>query len=265
MNILIVDDEAGALRDLTRTVKKVVPEADIYSTRKVTEALELCRDKAFDVAFLDIQMPEIDGLTLVKEIQKLRPITNLIMVTAYPDYALDALRLYVSDYILKPAAPEQVSRALKHLRNPIPKREKGLFVQCFGNFEVFYDGDPIRFTRAKAKELFAYLIDRRGASASNAQLRSVLWLDENDSDDKHRNYFARIVLELKKTLENLGLSDIFIHSRDSYAIVPDLIPCDYYMALEKDAAAMSKYQGEYMTQYEWASYRIQLVEKQLYR
>ncbi len=264
MNILIIDDEAGALRDLNRAVKKVVPDGTIYSTRKAGEALELCREKALDVAFVDIQMPEIDGLTLSKEIRKLRPMINLIMVTAYPNYALDALHLYVSDYILKPADPEQISCALKHLRNPIPRREKGLFVQCFGNFEVFYDGEPLRFSRAKARELFAYLIDRRGASVSNAQLRSVLWLDDNEADDKHRNYLARIVHELKKLLEELGLSGIFIHNRDSYAIVPDLIPCDYYLALKEDAAAIAGYQGEYMTQYEWASFRNPLIEKQLY-
>ncbi|MCR5451504.1 MAG: response regulator [Lachnospiraceae bacterium] len=253
MKLLIVDDEIGALRDLTRVVKKVIPDEEILTSKNSKNALEICKEKPLDVIFLDINMPDIDGLTLAKKIKTIQPGINIIMVTAYPDYALDAFKLYVSDYILKPADPEHVKRALAHLRNPIRQTNKGLYVQCFGNFEVFYDGEPVHFGRAKVKELFAYLIDRRGASATNAQLRAILWMDDATNNENQRKYFARIVHDLQVCLDKLGLSDIFLHSRNSYAIVPDKIPCDYYQALEKDPLVMSKYQGEYMFQYEWTN------------
>ena len=98
MKILIVDDERTALRDLERALRKVVPEAEISMADEVDMAVALCREQAFDVAFLDILMPEKDGLNLAREMKQIRPIMNIVMVTAYPQYALDAMKLYVSDY-----------------------------------------------------------------------------------------------------------------------------------------------------------------------
>ena len=146
-------------------------------------------------------------------------------------------------------------QALFNLRHPVSDTRKGLYVQCFGHFEVFYDGQPVRFRRTKVKELFAYLIDRRGASVTNTQLRAILWMDEVREDERQRKYFAQLIHELQNWLEERQLSDIFIHRRDSYAVAPEKIACDYYRALAHDARALSMYQGEYMCQYEWAAYR----------
>ena len=264
MNILIVDDEVSALRDLARVIGKVAPDEAIQTAGDSKSALAFCRDNAPDVVFLDIRMPDMDGLTLAAEMKKLCPLVNIIMVTAYSDYALDALKLYVSDYILKPAMPEDVKNALLNLRHPVRKSGEGLFVQCFGNFEVFYDGEPVRFTRSKAKELFAYLIDRKGASVTNAQLRAILWMDETSDYVKQGHYLAQIVHELQGILNELNLSDIFLHRRNAYAIVPDMIPCDFYQALAHDPRALSMYHGEYMGQYPWAAYRNLTNEKELF-
>ena len=263
MNILIVDDEVTALRDLARVLRDAAPEATVETADGAKKALASCRKQAFDVAFLDITMPDKDGLTLAKELKQLCPLLNIVMVTAYPQYALDAMRLYVSDYILKPARRDEVRRALANLRNPIRKERKGLFVQCFGSFEVFYDGEAVKFGRSKAKELFAYLIDRCGASASNAELRAVLWRDEANDSEKQRKYFALIVHELRSRLEALGCDDVFVQRRDSYAVVPDRIPCDYYLALERDAQASGRYRGEYMSQYAWAEMRVGVLNNEL--
>ncbi len=256
MKILIVDDEYAALRDLDRALRKVVPEAEILMVDEVETAIALCKERPFDVVFLDINMPEKDGLTLAKEMKQIQPMMNIVMVTAYPQYALDAMKLYVSDYILKPAMTEDLRSALAHLRNPVRRNRKGLYVRCFGNFEVFWDGEVVRFNRAKVKELFAYLIDRNGSTATNAELRAVLWKDEVSDDQKQRKYFAQIVYELRQKLEELGCGDILAQSRDSYALIPEKIPCDYYLARQQDADAIAGYEGEYMNQYEWAVHRL---------
>ena len=263
MKILLVDDEITALKDLERVMKRAVEDAEIDKTDDSEDAVRLCRENAYDVAFLDINMPGKDGLTLAKEFKSLRPMINIVMVTAYPQYALDAVKIYVSDYILKPAMVNDVRNAIANLRDPVVQERKGLYVRCFGNFEAFFDGEPIHFGRAKVKELFAYLIDRRGSTASNAELRAALWCDEVNDGEKQRKYFAQIVYEFRILLEKLGISDIMIQNRDSYAIIPEKIPCDYYFALKRNPAALSLYEGEYMNQYEWALHRVGQVEREV--
>ena len=263
MNILIVDDERTALKDLERALRKVVPEAKVDMADEVDAALSLCREYVYDVVFLDIRMPEKDGLSLAAEMKQIRPMMNIVMVTAYPQYALDAMKLYVSDYILKPAMTEDLKKALANLRNPVRQQQKGLYVRCFGNFEVFWNGETVRFSRAKVKELFAYLIDRKGSTSTNAELRAILWKDDATDDQKQRKYFAQIVYELRQKLEELGCGDILAQSRDSYALIPEKIPCDYYMAVDRNADAMLRYEGEYMNQYEWAVNRLGILNKEL--
>ena len=256
MNILIVDDEEAVLRYLSRMFEKTIPGALITVSDSSQKALDLCVKEHFDVAFLDINLPGIDGLTLAKRMLRSCPIMNIIIVTAYPQFALDAVKLYVCDYIIKPPLPEDIQKALSHLRYPIVSTRTGLYVQCFGNFEVFYNGESVHFGRAKTKEFFAYLIDRRGTAATNAEIRAVLWKDEPNEADKQRKYIAQISYELRTLLEQYSLSDIFVQSRDSYAIAPESIQCDYYIALSKNAEILTRYGGDYMSQYEWAKYRV---------
>lgn len=257
MNILIVDDEEAVLRYLSRMTEKTVPGAVITVCDSSEKALVLCKKEHFDVAFLDVNMPEIDGISLAKKMLRSCPIMNIVMVTAYPQFALDAMKLYVCDYIIKPPLPEDIQKALSHLRYPVVETRKGLYVQCFGNFEVFYDGEPVRFGRAKTKELFAYLIDRRGSTATNAEIRAVLWQDKASDEEKQQKYFAQITYELRSKLEGLGLSDIFLQSRNAYSIVPDKIKCDYFAAAGSNG--LEGYKGEYMTQYSWAVQRFRLL------
>ena len=76
-------------------------------------------------------------------------------------------------------------------------------------------------------------------------------------EEKQQKYFAIIVHDLRSKLEELGLSDIFLQSRNAYAIVPDKINCDYFDALAQNE--LDGYKGEYMTQYNWAVHRFKLL------
>ena len=257
--ILIVDDEKRARRDLERVVKSVVSDVEIFQAEGAKECLEIVTERHFDVIFLDINMPGMEGITLAGEIKKLRPLTNIVFVTAYPQYALDAHQLFVSGYLLKPALPDDVKNVLANLRHPVETKKEGLFIKCFGNFDVFYNGENIHFGRQKAKEMLAYLIDRRGASATNAEIRSILWGDNVSDDDSQKKYFSQIVFSLRETLRSIGEENILVQSRDSYSVQTDLINCDYYNALDHDNQALSSYEGEYMSQYEWAEGRVGFV------
>ena len=257
MKVLIVDDEISAIEVLEKRLREVLGEGvTIFTARNGKDALEIVRDKHVEVMFLDVEMPGTNGLEIARQSKELYPKTNVILCTAYEKYALQAWDLFISGYIVKPATPEDIRKALDHLRTPVENR---LVVRCFGNFEVFCRNEIVEFKRSGAKELLAYLIDRRGSSVNSGELCAMLRNDAEDPELKKAN-LRKYVMELKKTLSAIGHEGIFRHTRDNYSIYPAKLDCDFYRFLEGDADARKMFNGEYMVQYSWAERTIGLLE-----
>lgn len=263
MRILIVDDERAAATDLATVLKSVVQHADVDIAQSAAQAEALTLEQVYDVAFLDIEMPLKSGMELAHEFSEKFPKMNLVMLTAYPEYALEAHQIFVSGYLLKPAMEEDVRGVLAHLRYPVLDYENGLYVRCFGNFEVFYNGNIVTFKRNKAKEMLAYLIDRRGSSATNIELRNVLFGDDGRDAHKVRDHFHHIAADLRDTFKSIGCEDVLAWEHNSYAVRPDRIPCDFFRALSLDPHSISRFGTEYMSQYPWAGDRIALLMETL--
>lgn len=118
MNILIVDDEKLIVDDLKFDLKELFPEAVIDSTTSCADALEKAGSRIFDVALLDIVMPDMDGITLARKLIAASPEINIIFVTGYTDYALEAHDLYCSAFLVKPVGIRKLQKAFKNLRKP---------------------------------------------------------------------------------------------------------------------------------------------------
>lgn len=194
---------------------------------------------------------ELDRLELAERLKEKNPETNVIFLTGYTQYALEAVGIFASGYLLKPLQREDVERAVRNLRCPVVYRKERLRVQCFGNFEVFYGGEPVTFARAKAKEIFAYLVDLKGAAATTGELCGILWEDSVDVE-KNKHYLRNLIADIRKALQSCHAEDVFLSGRNRYSVNPEKIECDYYRFLNKDAAAVNSYRGEYMKQYSWA-------------
>ncbi len=252
MNVIAVDDEKLALDTLLDSAAKVMPGTEIHGFRVPEEALEYVRANGCDIAFLDIKMRSMTGLELARKMKDIKGDVNIVFVTGYSEYSLDAFRMYASDYLLKPATPEAVQSALEHLRNPIrPANEKKLRFQCFGNFEVYVDGRPLSFARSKTKEMLAYLVDRMGAAVTTGELMAVLWESGTDTPSRHSN-LRNLVSDLKHTFSEICAEDVIIKSRNTLAINCEKVDCDYYDFLHHIPYAVNCYHGEYMMQYSWA-------------
>ena len=124
-------------------------------------------------------------------------------------------------------------------------------VRTFGNFEVFKDGKPIHFYRAKAKEILAYLIDRQGSGASRVEIFSAIYEDE-EYDRPHQKQFDVLCRSLRATLEENGMLGIMDNENGSMRVVPERIDCDLYRFFAGDEKAALSYRGEYMSNYSWA-------------
>ena len=261
MNVMVVDDEIRALKDLTQAVEAALPDADVKSFSKPSDALQYERLSQVDLAFLDIEMGGMNGLQLAKNLKDVYGKINIIFATGHTKYAVDAYAVHASGYIMKPITKESVLEAMNYLYHPIaPTQNKKIRVQTFGNFEVFADDKPLIFARTKTKELLAYLVMRNGARCSNNEITAAIWEDRTDSESLQSQY-RHLVYDLRQTLRGIKAEDILVRQRGYIAIVPDKISCDMYDFINADAGAVNNYRGEFMAQYSWAEFTNAYLEK----
>ena len=249
MNILIVEDEPILLDGMVEVVRHCEPRAKIVPCESAEEALEAAADALFDIAFLDIEMPGMGGVSLAKKLKGLLPSLNLIFTTAHPQYTDRAMSLHASGYILKPVTEAKVRHELEDLRHPVSETRGRLGIQAFGNFEVFAEGKPLRFRYSKTKEMLAYLVDRQGAMVTGKEIQAVLW---EESDEDKSSYYKQLRKDLFDTLREAGCEDAVIGARGALGILPENVLCDYYLWLQRKPEGKGLYRGEYMRQYSWA-------------
>lgn len=249
MKIIALDDEELSLRRLKKSIQEAAPDADTLTFHSSEGVLAYAKYNTCDVAFLDIRGLDMNGVELAKQLKELNPRINIIFATGYDDYALEALQLFASGYLLKPITKEKVERVLGELRYPVQAEKGGkLRVQCFGFFEAFVDGEPIPFRHQKTKELLAFIFDRRGAFCSNGEIAAVLWEDDND----HTNYLKQLRKDLIDTLKEYNLEDILVRQWGGLAVRYDEIESDLRNWDKGLASGINAYHGEYMSQYSWA-------------
>lgn len=262
MFIIAVDDEQPALNILQQVIIEAVKDCELIGFTNPLKALEHAGKERVDVAFLDVQMCGIDGLELAGQLKKLQPKTNIIFVTGHSDYMEFAFSMHVSGYILKLAEAEQIAAEIENLRYPVQKKNNGIWVQTFGNFEVFKNGEPIYFSRSKSKEILAYLIDRRGAGVTKKELAAVLWGDDVYTRSR-QNYLHNLISGMMMSLKYAGASQMVVKKRNLYAVCPSEINCDYYNYLKWDVQAVNSFRGEYMTNYSWAEFTLGTLESRV--
>ncbi|MEG1145667.1 MAG: response regulator, partial [Clostridium sp.] len=205
-------------------------------------------------------MSDMDGIALAKHLKQVNPKVNIIFVTAYKKYAMEALSLHSSGYVMKPATKEKIEHELEYLRYPVSMLTKHkVWIQCFGNFEVFADGEPIKFTYSKTKELLAFLVDRKGAFCSNGEIIAALWEDDGDMVKKS-SYLRDLRADLRATFTTFGVEEAIRKQRGVMAVSLDKIACDYYNWMQGDIAAINAYRGEYMSQYSWGEFTLGGIE-----
>lgn len=254
MRIYVIDDEPTVLKASEQVIRRALPNAEVTAFLNSAEALDTLKNPSepLDVCFCDIEMPGINGLEFALRLKQISPETKIVFVTAYSEYALEAFRIHANGYILKPINVVRVLEEIdENLMSPRETSMEFLKVQCFGNFEVFWQGKPLLFNRKKTRELFAYLVDRKGALCSSEEIAAAVWEDEGDLR-KIKTQIRVLISDLRKTLTNIGQEDVIIRQRGQVAINTDKLDCDYYHMLEGDMNALNTFKGEYMTQYSWA-------------
>lgn len=123
LQCLIADDEPIARQILESYINDTPQLALVCSCKNAFEVMEELPKQPVDILFLDINMPKLSGLSLLKTMQS-RP--NVIITTAYPEYAVEGFELTVTDYLLKPFSLERFLQAVMKVQQE-PSKEGAVY------------------------------------------------------------------------------------------------------------------------------------------
>ena len=268
--VIAVDDEQNALNRFERMISQDDRLSLLSTFTNPLDALEYVKTNHVDIAFLDIEMPEMTGLELAENLLDYNPYIEIVFVTAYNQYALEAFRAHATGYLLKPLSREdfkaQIDIMEKKLKKDHTPKDDRLFVNCLGAFSIRKnpeDGENIRFRTSKAEELLAFLIHSEGRPRSKDMILDNLWPDADI--DKAANNFRVTCTYIRSTLADLGYLDILLRDHDDYSINISRINCDYIefrkkvnnvsaLSLDEAQRAAGLYKGPYLENrfYDWA-------------
>ena len=261
MRTLTADDSRADAEAVLEILRCLDPQGEHKSAATIRDARRLAADaEVLDAAFLNVEMPDGDGMNFARELEKKHPLVNIIFIADQRNednnqYAMEAFRIYASAYLLKPVSEEIISDAIAHLRyrNFSPDfSDRPIQVRCFGVFEATCQGKPVEFRRSKTEELFAYLIDRQGAMCTADMIIGNLWPEEPVSASK-QNLIRIMISDLKTTLRKYNAENIVLRGKGTVGLNINWIDCDYFRYLWGDPIALHQFRGEYMSQYAFAA------------
>jgi two-component system response regulator LytT len=125
ISTILVDDEKLATEELAYQLREFEDIEVVATAANGLEAVKLIEDLEPDLVFLDVQMPGLDGLGVIRKLrEKDIPLPHFVLATAYDQYAVEAFRLEALDYVLKPVEKERLAVAVERARKSVAERAK---------------------------------------------------------------------------------------------------------------------------------------------
>lgn len=255
MRVLAVEDEPVLLKQLTKRISEALPEAKIMAFDNAADAIAALSQGVIHIAFLDIAIGNMTGVELAGYVKNVYPQCDIVFTTGYSEYAPKAFELGASDYLMKPVTAKKIEHALSQLRYTKLKESmpQGLYIQCFGDFEVFFDGEPLTSFTKRSKELLAYLVNKAGILCPISEICNTIFRESSDS------YIRVVKKDLVRILSGIGQEDILVKGWGVLGIDKKKVQCDYFDFLDGKPSAFNLYKGVYMSQYDWAQRNNRLL------
>jgi len=215
--LLFVEDESMIRKIAVAVLRPYFLE--IHEAKDGIEALELYETDKPDLIITDIEMPNMDGLTLCKKIRQIDKTTPIVITTAYTntEYLLEAVSLNLIKYLVKPIEEEALFESLrfcfKHIEEQNPSIVKLNKTDSFDllNHTLIKSGEVVNLTESQYKLLFM-LIKNQGRIVSYEEIENHIWFDKSMSSDALRS-LVRDVRKLigKETIANISKYGYRIH------------------------------------------------------
>lgn len=250
MKAILVDDERWALEQLQSELEQAEDIEIVGAFSDAEEAMNYAQEHPVDLALLDVRMPGMDGLELGCCLRKKYIDIIIVYVSSYPEYFSEAYRNVRADYyMLKPYRSVDVEDVIERARLLSKRQRKRVHIRTFGRFDLFIDERVVQFRNAKAKELLALCVERKGGNVKMEEAIDKLWEDSPVGENVKTRY-RKAVAYLNALFAEYRVPDIFVNSYGVCHINKEKVACDYYEFL--DTNEMPQFLGEYMHEYSWA-------------
>ncbi|WP_042169098.1 BTAD domain-containing protein [Paenibacillus gorillae] len=229
MKAVIVDDEQLVAEQIDRMLVNAGVKV-LGCCINPHEALGMAKALQPDVLFLDIEMPELSGLEIAKLVYADKLDMEVVFITAYNQYAIDAFRVNALDYLLKPVMEEDLMRSLERVTQRRQHRkaavgtssdgQRTVTAELFGKFALrLNEGlEPVRWVTSKCAELLAYmLLQPLEKEVSKWELVEALWPSQNS--DKAGINLRSTVSRVNKTFRDCGLEITLTSVKNGYRLV----------------------------------------------
>jgi two-component system LytT family response regulator len=271
MKAVLIDDEKPSLREIQHFLKeyKEIEICGMFTDPE--EALKNIRRLQPQVIFLDINMPGMNGLQLAKAINEYGKNVNIVFITAYEQYALEAFDVEAFDYIMKPISKQRFEKTMKRIisrNNPAvtdaqnEEQKRKFIIRTFGKFEAMWDNQaPIKWHSKKTKELFAFLVHNEGREVSKDEILEAVFPDAEI--DKGITHIHNGIYFIRKALRENGVDGNSISIDGSYMLSLTDVEVDSRIFMQKlklDGnevniqeleAVEAVYKGDYFKSEDW--------------
>lgn len=269
MKVLLIDDEPNALNYLEAMLK---PYTNIQILGKYTDvdiAMQHIKKEKIDLIFLDIEMGAFHGIDVARELVKWYPELQIVFVTAYHEFAIDAFEINVVDYLLKPVNTKRLEVTIKRVETKLSNIEEkknrllnsnyDFFVTTFGRFHLFDEQQNIiKWRTRKGRELVALLWRNREKPIDKESIIDTLW--PNMPFDNALKLLYTTIYQTRRNLKRTdGKSPIKLVGEGyllQMSIFSDYEELKQLMHAPKNVSnikgCLALYQDNFLQDYDWA-------------
>ncbi|WP_438349563.1 response regulator [Paenibacillus sp. FA6] len=273
MKVILVDDEQLAVDYLERQLMKL---SNIEIIGKFIDPIVGRREillQDVDLVFLDINLPEINGIELAEQILEKKPDIYIVFVTAYNEYAVKAFELNALDYIVKPIRFDRLNKTMERITGYVESKQDQVVsytnrmrMNIFRQVTVEVSNNlfsVIQWRTSKAQELFLYLLQHRGQLVRKSVLIDLLW-PEYEQDKVYSQLYTAIY-HIRKTLAPYDEHFQIVNSMEGYVLNIDHVLLDVeewetrlgsasplsIESLDNYIEIMKLYSGDYLQEYDY--------------
>ncbi|PCH76871.1 MAG: hypothetical protein COB98_04965 [Flavobacteriaceae bacterium] len=225
INTILVDDEIEALDSLEILLSAYEEIRVIHKIADPIDVFPVLMTKSIDLIFLDIKMPLLSGIDLLTKIRKCNPNVVVVIVTAFEDYSMEAIKLNVFNYLLKPIDRSMLKKTIEDLRNYFKARwvdiEQKLVISSKSNTVVVAPRNIV-YCEAEGSYTFIYLNDgSKVVAASNIgvfkqKLCSELFMKLNRSVIVNTDFITLVNKKTKTCMLKYGGQEISLSVTQSF-------------------------------------------------